>query len=281
MPDTKSLVDQTPINTVAEIFSVGHILGTLVTLAIAWMLLKAIAFLSQALAKRYSRYRMQITGMLPVLRLLVWIITSYIIVVSIFAPPPNSLLALMASAGLAVGLAAQDVIRNVISGVIILFEKPFRVGDMVKIGDDYGEIQSIGLRSIQLHTFDDSVVTIPNAVVTGKAVSNSNTGALDEQVVISFNVPASLDVERVRNLAWEAAASSPYVYLKKPIVVLAEDLFNRTFLTRFHIKAYVLEVRFERLFASDIMERVKKALRDQELLTDELVRGALRADRTT
>ena len=278
MPDTKSLVAQTPIESVAEIFSAGHIFGTAVTLALAWLLLKSIAFLSQALAKRYSRYRLQITGMLPVMRILVWVITGYIIVVNIFAPPPNSLLALMASAGLAVGLAAQDVGRNVISGVIILFEKPFRVGDMVKIGDDYGEIKSIGLRSIQLQTFDDSLVTIPNAVVTGKAVSNSNSGALDEMVVVAFNVPASLDVELVRNLAWEAAASSPYVYLKKPITVITEDLFNRTFLTRFNINAYMLEVRYERLFASDIMERVKKALRDRDMLTDALVLGALLAD---
>ena len=218
--------------------------------------------------------------MLPVLRILIWVSAIYIIVVNIFAPPPNSLLALMASAGLAVGLAAQDVIRNVISGVTILFEKPFRVGDMVKIGDSYGEIKSIGLRSVQLLTFDDSLVTVPNAVVTSQAVSTSNTGELDEMVVVSFNVPASLDVELVRNLAWEAAASSPYVYLKKPITVITEDLFNRTFLTRFNVKAYVLEIRYERLFASDIMERVKKALRDQGLLTDELVRGALLADHT-
>jgi small-conductance mechanosensitive channel len=278
MPDAKTLVEQTPIESVAQFFSLGHIVGTLVILALAWLLLRLIAFLSQALARRFSRYRMQITGMLPVLRILIWISTIYIIVIDIFAPPQNSLIALLASTGLAVGLAAQDVIRNVISGVIILFEKPFRVGDMVKIGDNYGEIQSIGLRSIRLHTFDDSVVTVPNSVVTGQAVSNSNTGALDELVVVAFNVPASLDVELVRNLAWEAAASSPYVYLKKPIVVLTEDLFNRTFLTRFTIKAYVLEIRYERLFASDILERIKKALRDRDMLTDELVRGALLAD---
>ena len=280
MPETKTLVEQTPIHSMAEIFSFGHIMGTLVILALAWLLLKMLAVLSQALSRRFSRYRMQITGMMPVLRILVWIATIYIIVIDVFAPPQNSLIALMASTGLAVGLAAQDVIRNLISGVIILFEKPFRVGDMVKIGDNYGEVKSIGLRSIQLHTFDDSLVTVPNAVVTGQAVSNSNTGALDEMVVVSFNVPASLDVEMVRTLAWEAAASSPYVYLKKPIVVITEDLFNRTFLTRFNIKAYVLEVRYERLFASDIMERVKKALRDRDMLTDELVRGALFSERT-
>ena len=63
------------------------------------------------------------------------------------------------------------------------------------------------------------------------------------------------------------------------VVVPPASGFNRTFLTRFNIKAYVLEVRYERLFASDILERVKKALRDRDMLTDELVIGALLADR--
>lgn len=268
-------MEQLPIITVSEIFSATHIVAAIVLLAIAWALLKLLQYLSQWFARRFSRYRMQITGLYPVARLLVWTVTVYLIIVQVFQPPANSLLALLASAGLAVGLAAQDVIRNVISGVLILFEKPFRTGDMVKIGEHYGEVVSIGLRSVQLHTFDDSLITIPNATVTGQAVSNSNNGALDEMVVTSFSVPASLDVEVVKNLAWEAAASSPYVYLKKPIIVLAEDVFNRTFLTRFTVKAYVLDVRLERIFLSDIQERIKKTLTDKGLLTRELVLGAL------
>jgi small-conductance mechanosensitive channel len=273
-------MEQLPITTVAEIFSTVHIVTAIVLFVIAWALLKLLYFVSQWFARRFSRYRMQITGLYPVARLFVWIITVYLIIVQVFQPPANSLLALLASAGLAVGLAAQDVIRNVISGMLILFEKPFRVGDMVKIGDHYGEVVSIGLRSVQLHSFEDSLITIPNATVTGGAVSNSNSGALDEMVVTSFMVPASFDIEVVKNLAWEAAASSPYVYLKKPIVVLAEDTFNRTFLTRFTVKAYVLDVRLERVFASDVQERIKKVLLDRGILTQDLIIGALTPDDT-
>jgi len=271
-------MQELPIGTVAEILSTRHILAALVLIAFAWVLLKVLHLFAQWSARRFSRYRMQIIGLYPVARLLVWIFTVYLIVAEVFQPPANSLLAILASVGLAVGLAAQDVIRNVISGVLILFEKPFRVGDMVKIGEHYGEVVGIGLRSVQLHTFDDSLVTIANGTVTSQAVSNSNSGALDEMVVTSFTVPASLDVETVKHLASEAAACSPYVYLKKPVTVLVEDIFNRSFLTRFTVKAYVLDVRHERLFASDILERIKKALLDRGLLTSELVLAALTAD---
>ena len=267
------------LKTVSELFTAGHVLLAVLIIIAAYALNQFAGTLAQALSRRFSRFRMQIVGLVPMIRLAVWATATYLIVVDVFQPPETQLLALLASVGLAVGLAAQDVIRNVISGVTILFERPFRVGDMVRIGDHYGEITSIGLRSVQLHTFDDSLVTIPNSMVTGESVSNSNSGALDEMVVVSFTVPASLEVAALKEIAWEAAACSPYAYLKKPIGVLVEDLFNRTFLTRITVKAYVLDVRYERMFASDILERVKETLAVRQLLTPELVLSALAADR--
>ena len=267
------------VKAVGELFTTGHILIAVLIVVAAYALNRLSAAVAQVLARRFGRLRMQIIGLVPILRLMVWAVATYLIVVDVFQPRETELLALLASVGLAVGLAAQDVIRNVISGLVILFERPFRVGDMVRVGDHYGEITSIGLRSVQLHTFDDSLVTIPNSSVTSQLVSNSNSGALDEMVVVSFTVPASLAVEDVKRLAWEAAACSPYAFLKKPITVLVEDQFNRTFLTRVTIKAYVLDVRLERVFASDILERVKTTLVSRKLLTPELVLSALAADR--
>jgi small-conductance mechanosensitive channel len=267
------------LKNVGALFTPGHVLLAVLIVAIAYAVNRLAGRLAGMLARRFGRFRMQIAGLVPMLRLAVWAIATYLIVVDVFQPPEGQMLALLASVGLAVGLAAQDLLRNVIAGVVILFERPFRVGDMVRIGEHYGEITGIGLRSVQLHTFDDSLVTIPSSTVTGQPVANSNNGALDEMVVVSFVVPAALDVETVKDIAWEAAACSPYAFLKKPINVLVDDLFNRTFLTRITVKAYVFDVRYERVFASDILERVKETLVARRLLTPELVLSALAADR--
>jgi hypothetical protein len=96
-------------------------------------------------------------------------------------------------------------------------------------------------------------------------VSNANAGQLNEMVVVRFHLPAEAPVAPVKELAWEAAACSPYVHLGKPISVLIEDCFDYRFLTRFTIKAYVHEIRLERILASDILERVKQALLEQGL----------------
>lgn len=269
-----------PINAVTEILTTGHVVTALIIVAAVWLMLKTIQYLANGLAKRFSRYRIQITGAVPLLRIVIWAVTVYVVIVKVFNPPQETLLAMLASTGLAVGLAAQDVIRNVISGALILFEQPFRVGDMVNIDGHYGEVQSIGLRSISIRTFDDNIITVPNANVTGQPVSNANSGALNEMVVTSFLLPATVNIQKVKEVAWEAAACSPYAYLRKPIVVLVEDVFNRSFLNRFIIKAYVLDVRFERKFASDVLERVKKALLECNILSEELVTSALNAQVT-
>jgi len=255
----------------AELFSVTRIVVSVGILLVAWVSLKILYFLTGVLASRFGRYRLQISGFFPLLRLLTWLITSYIVIVYVFRPQTNAILALTASMGIAFGLAAQDVVRNILSGVLILFDRPFRVGDMIRVNDVYGEVLSVGLRSVRIHTFDDNTVTLPNSLVLGSAVSNANSGALHEMVVIEFDLPATVDVQQVKEMAWEAAATSPYVYLKLPVAVTVEDRFDRTFLTRFKVKAYVLDVRLERLFASDVLERIKKELVEQGLLTESMV----------
>ncbi len=218
-----------------------------------------------ALAARFSRHRLLISGIFPVLRLLSWISAiAYILFITIQLPL-NALLAVSASVGLAVGLGAQDLIRNLIAGILILFERPFHVGDMIQVGEHYGEVVNIGLRSVQIRTFEDSMVTFPNALIQTQAVSNANAGQLNEMVVVRFHLPAEISVGPIKELAWEAAACSPYVHLGKPIAVLIEDDFNYRFLTLFTIKAYVHEIRLERVLASDILERVKQALLEQGL----------------
>jgi small-conductance mechanosensitive channel len=266
-------VENETLKTFFESFSLFRILVALLFFFLTWGFLWGMRLLSEVLASKFARYRLFISSAYPVLRLFVWLGALTFAIFAIFNPPFNTIIAISASAGLAVGLGAQDLIKNVIAGILILMDRPFRVGDMIQVGDHYGEVTNIGLRSTRVHTFDDSSVTLPNSLVLGVAVANSNSGALDEMVVVEFHLPANTDVQLVKELAREAAACSPYVYLKKPIAVLIDDRFDRTFLTRLKIKAYVLDVRLERLLASDISERLKGELLKRGLMTEALVRG--------
>jgi hypothetical protein len=63
-----------------------------------------------------------------------------------------------------------------------------------------------------------------------------------KSVPTAENLPAHLDLQQIRDLAYESVAGSPYIFLKKPIKIMIEDQFDRTFLTRLTVKAYVLGI---------------------------------------
>jgi len=266
------------LQTIIEQFSVFRLVLTMLFAGMTWAFLTALKFAAEILADKFVRYRLFISSAYPVIRLLTWGGALLFMIFVIFNPPINTLIAISASLGLAIGLGAQDLIKNIIAGVVILIDRPFRVGDMIDVTGHYGEVTTIGLRSTRIQTFDDSAVALPNALVLSNAVSNSNSGALNELVVVDVRLPASIDLVLIKELAREAAACSPYAYLKKPITVIVADDFQRTFLTQLKIKTYVLDIRFERLMASDITERFKQELVRRGLLTEQMVLGLLHND---
>jgi small-conductance mechanosensitive channel len=251
------------------LLSLEHLVAAGLALLFGWLLLVAIQFGLNRLAAHFPRYRLQIGQSFPVARILVWAGVTAYIVFGIINPPEEVMFAVLGSAGLAIGLAAKDGIRNLLAGVMMIFNPPFRVGDMVQWGEHYGEVKRIDLSVTWLHTFDDSTIMVPNALVLQQAVVNSNSGELAELVAIRVDLPYQVPVALVKELALEVAHCSPYTYLKKPVTVLVESRFEYRGLLRFTIKAYVLDVRLERRLASDITERLYQALQENGLLTED------------
>ena len=84
----------------------------------------------------------------------------------------TSLIAGLGLGGLAVALAAQDTLKNLLGGATILADKPFQVGDWVIVGDIEGTVEQVGFRSTRIRTFADSLITVPNARMTDTSVNN-------------------------------------------------------------------------------------------------------------
>jgi small conductance mechanosensitive channel len=86
--------------------------------------------------------------------------------------PPSTLIAAIGVIGLAISLALQDILRNFFSGVYLLYERPFLIGDTVRIKDHEGVVEHVGFRTMVLKTADDAHVLIPNSLVIAEVVSN-------------------------------------------------------------------------------------------------------------
>ncbi|MGB0429232.1 MAG: mechanosensitive ion channel family protein [Bacteroidia bacterium] len=261
----KNIIDQTSTNLEniagSTIFTFKNILIAIILLVINWFIIKLIQRLLEKFAERSTQHRITIKGFIPIVAIVFWVLAVYIVIVDVFDPPRETLLAGLASAGIAVGLAAQDIIKNVFAGLVIIFDSPFRVGDKIEVSSHYGEVKQIGLRSTKIITPDDSMVTIPNSEMMNNSVSNSNTGEANCQVVAELYLPPEIDTVLVRKKSIEAAQVSKYIYLNKPIAVLFFNVVEDGVpFIKMRLKAYVSDIRNEFAFKSDMTELVMKQL---------------------
>ena len=242
-----------------KLLSWSKIIWAIVVLVVAHFIIKLIVIILERFAERSVKHRMSLKSIAPVFRIFAWLIVSFIVIQGIFKPSIETVFAVTASIGIAVGFAAQDVLKNIFGGIMILFDRPFTVGDKIQVGEHYGEVKEIGLRSTRIVTKDDSLVSIPNAEVVNSAVSNANAGEPNCQVVAEIYLPLDIDTNRARQLAIEAAQVSQYIYLNKPIaVIFINEIKERRSLIKMRLKAYVSDIRYEFAFQSDMTEIVLK-----------------------
>jgi len=121
----------------------------------------------------------------------------------------TALLGAAGVAGIAIGFASQTSVSNIISGLFLISEKPFAVGDIIKVGDTVGTVLSIDLLSVKLREFDNRYVRIPNEMLIKTQVTN-NTHFPIRRLDIDVGVAYKEDVARVREVLLDIATKTPY-----------------------------------------------------------------------
>jgi len=270
-PKAKNITSDLQQNKPKLDISFGKLIWILIILIGAYLIIKLLTKVLEALAEEWSGQRLLIKSFLPIFRILCWSFAAYVVIEGVINPPFESLLAFGASAGLALGFASQDVLKNILGGILILIDNPFQVGDKIEADGHYGEVVNIGLRTVRIITSDDNLVSIPNGNIINHAVSNANAGEPNCQVVAEVYVPLGVDLGRVRILARESAVTSQYIFLDKPIaVVLKNEMQEGKSWIKVSIKAYVHDIRNEFSFSSEMTEQflssaLKEGFFDNEL----------------
>ena len=243
---------------IIQFFRVSGILPALVFISIAAILLRLVGGFTRRLGERFTKQRLLAHQVQTIASFIIYIFTFVLVVRSVFFLEKETLLALAGTIAVSLGFAFKDLAASVLAGITILFDRPFQVGDRVTFGEHYGEITVIGLRSVRLTTLDDSVVTIPNNKFLTEVVVSGNAGELFMQIVMDFHIAPEADVKRAKRILFEALRTSRFVYLEKPVVVLVNEVITSGYVaTRLRAKAYVLDVRYEKAFETDVTERAK------------------------
>lgn len=257
-------MEPTQVQSLVRFVNADGLPFSLLVVVLGWLALRLSARVLDDLGERFTDRRLAFKKAKALSRFALWLVIAILVITSSLELDSENLWALMGAVGVAVGLAFKDLVGSLIAGVILLVDEPFQVGDRVRFADTYGEVTFIGLRSVRIVTLDDNLVTIPNHRFLTDTVASANAGELDCMVVIPFYIAAAEDFQKARRIVTEAASTSRYVFLNKPIVTLVADEFlGERFVTVIRVKGYVFDTRYEKAFETDVTERVKLAFRKQ------------------
>ena len=266
----ESIVTADPTG-ILRLVQVERVPFALVAIVVAFVVSNVVTRVLDDVGARFRGWRIRLKQGSAVLRFFIIVGTSILVVTAIVQFTNETMLAIGGSIAVAVGFAVKDLLASLLAGLIVLFDRPFQVGDRVYIGDVYGEVKEIGLRTTRIVTLTDETVSIPNNRFLTDNVASANTGVLDQMCVFTFLLATNQDYATAKRIVYEATVTSRFTYLRKPVTVTVKEApvpgMDAVIAIHLTAKAYVIDGRFEMPFSSDVHERVKLAFKEARILT--------------
>ncbi|MBM4166730.1 MAG: mechanosensitive ion channel family protein [Ignavibacteria bacterium] len=197
---------------------------------------------------------------------------SAMILLDNFGVNIGSLLVSLGVGSLAIALAAQETIANMIAGIVILVDRPFHVGDRIQMqSGEIGDIQQIGLRSTRILNIDKNIIVVPNAELVKNRIVNYSFPNEMMRAIVRVNVAYNADVQKVKSTLFELFSSHKNIVQEpKPDVCLIDfGNFGMTFECVGFVNEY--QKRFET--ETQLREKIIEAFRREgiEIPTQQIV----------
>lgn len=168
------------------------------------------AFLQQEIL---PRYKVEQGAQISITRLIHYAILfiGFIILLSALGFGLSQITILGGALGVGIGFGLQAIVNNFVSGLILLFERPIKVGDMIEIGTDVGEVKELGLRATTVQTFDNAEIVIPNSQLITGSVINWTLAEKKIRVRVPVGVSYGSDITAVLGVLLACADANAHV----------------------------------------------------------------------
>ena len=183
------------------------------------------------------------------------------VVAGILGVGTSSIVAMVGSAGFAIGLALQGSLANLAGGVLILLLKPFQVGDYIITPQSEGTVQSIDIFYTRLTTTDNRVIVIPNGTISNSDITNT-TKQDRRLLVLEFSVSYDADVALIRDILLKEMKHRSDILVKEPMRVVVTRLSPVKL--RMNAKCWVETSKYWDVYY-DMLERIKTLLQEQNI----------------
>ena len=206
------------------LLTVGYIRATIAVLFIVAVTFLAIQLLNAAIKyfveaqakKTSSRVNDALILLLNRLTNALIVFIAMIMVLGTFGVNVSSLLVFLGGSSVAVALAAQETLSNMIAGFVIMIDRPFRVGDRIKLpSGEVGDVYEIGLRSTKILDFDNNTIINPNGELVKTKIVNYSYPENHIRVVVDVGIAYGTDLDRAKKILVDLARNHPSL-LKEP-----------------------------------------------------------------
>ncbi|HEY8561142.1 MAG TPA: mechanosensitive ion channel family protein [Pyrinomonadaceae bacterium] len=206
-----SIVEQIPL-----------IIAGLIVLLIFWILSKAAKsiFLSASgRTKLDNRLRILFSRLISVVILSIGVLTSLTVFTTLDF---GNLIAGLGFTSFVIGFATKDILNNLLSGVLILWQQPFRIGDYLFVGSNQGKVEYIGVRATQLRKDDGELVLIPNGDMYSSAITIRGAGK-ERRMLLKISIGYDCDVGRAKEIVERVLINTEGVVAEpKPTAVVTD-----------------------------------------------------------
>lgn len=198
------------------------VLGALLTLIIGFWLAKMVS----SKAKKAMDKKNVDPSLIPFITSMLLILIKILVLfsaASMFGLEVTSFVAIVSALAFAVGLALQGQLSHMAAGILILFFKPFKVGDFIKTNGYSGTVQEIQIFVTKMTTLDNRVIIIPNGSITSSPLENLTTNDV-RKVPMTFGIGYTDDIDKAREVILKVAKSCAQIDRSQPIDILVSEL---------------------------------------------------------
>ncbi|MCP9887618.1 mechanosensitive ion channel [Cyanobium sp. ATX 6A2] len=240
------------------------LLDVVILVALLLLLVRAVGLVLRLLRTRVLRY----TGMSLGGQEAVAFLTRYgllfvgaLVLLQLWGLDLSSLTLFASVLGVGVGLGFQTISKNLLSGMVIIFERPIQVGDFVEIGDLQGTVQKLGLRSTVVETLDRIAIIVPNSEFLDSRVVNWSHGSPVSRLRLPVGVAYGSDTNAVREVLLDACVGQPSVLSEPPPRVFFSGFGDSAL--DFTLLVWIREPMRQYQITSDLNFRIEALLRER------------------
>ncbi|MDB4581518.1 mechanosensitive ion channel [Draconibacterium sp.] len=188
------------------------------------------------------------------------ITAGVLMAVSVAGMPLTSLTVILGAFGVGIGFGLQNIFNNLVSGLILLFERPVQIGDTIEIGTLIGKVRSIGIRASNIQTFDGAEVIVPNGHLISNEVINWTLSDQQRRIEVIVGVSYSSDPHQVHKLMMQVLSDHKEIMQDPEPRVLFNEFGESSldFRLLFWTKAYSEWLRIRSEIVFEIFDLLKE-----------------------